>query len=85
MVSPLIPKRGRQNPFALSPGEESAKALSAGLAEFQPAWPFVPIDMGNMDEFIGRWASWFADAAQGNLQHPSAMPERSAEGSWRRT
>lgn len=84
MVSPLIPKRGRQNPFALNPGDESAKALGAGLAEFQVAWPFVPIDMGDLDELIGRWASWFADAAQGHLQHPSSMPERSAEGSWRR-
>ncbi len=63
MVSPFIPRRGRQNPFALNPGEKSAKALWVGLAEFQVAWPFVPIDPGDLDEFISRWASWFADAA----------------------
>lgn len=85
MVSPLIPKRGRQDPFALDPSEQSAKALWVGLAEFQVAWPFVPIDIGDLDEFINRWASWFADATQGLLQHPSSMPERSPDGSWRRT
>jgi eukaryotic-like serine/threonine-protein kinase len=85
MVSPLIPKRGRQNRFALNPNDESAKALGSGLAEFQVAWPFVPVDIGDLDEFIRRWASWLADADEGRLQPPSSMPERSPEGSWRRT
>jgi eukaryotic-like serine/threonine-protein kinase len=85
MISPLIPSRGRQNPFALDPGEESAKALSPGLTEFQVAWPFTPIALDEIDEFINRWAIWFADASQGKLAHPSAMPERSPEGTWRRT
>jgi len=84
MVSPLIPRHARQDPFPLSPGEDSAKALWAGLAEFQVAWPFVPIDLGDLDEFIGRWAGWFADAAQGQLRHPRSMPERPPNGSWRR-
>jgi eukaryotic-like serine/threonine-protein kinase len=85
MISPLIPRRGRQNPFALEPGEDSAQALSPGLTEFQVAWPFTPITLGEIDEFINRWAVWFADASQGKLAPPSAMPERSSEGTWRRT
>ena len=34
MVSALIPRRGRQNPFALAPGEAAAKALWTGMAEY---------------------------------------------------
>lgn len=83
MVSPLIPKRGAQNPFALNPGEEAAKALWMGVAEFQVAWPFTSLNIGDLQDFIDRWASWFADAARGRLQHPRTMPERPADGSWR--
>jgi serine/threonine-protein kinase len=84
MVSPFIPKRGRQNPFAMNPGEESAKAVWNGISEWQVAWPFSPLAVGDLDEFINRWSGWFADAAQGRLNHPSSMPERSPQGSWRR-
>lgn len=84
MVSPLIPKRGRQDPFALLPGEESAKALWRGMAEFQVAWPFTAINVNDLNEFVSRWAGWFAEAAEGRLQLPSPMPERPCEGSWRR-
>jgi eukaryotic-like serine/threonine-protein kinase len=85
MVSALIPKRGRQNPFAMNPGEESAKAVWNGMSEWQVAWPFTPLTVGDLDEFINRWAGWFADAAQGQLTHPSSMLERSPQGSWRRS
>ena len=84
MISPLIPKRGRQDPFALPPGEEAGKALSPGLAEVQVAWPFTPVEPGNEVEFLERWMAWFAQAAQGQLGNPSSMPERRPEGSWRR-
>jgi serine/threonine protein kinase len=84
MISALIPKRSRQNPFALSPGEESAKALWNGMAEFDIAWPFTPLVIGDLDDFIDRWATWFAEAAEEHLQHPRSMPERPPAGSWRR-
>jgi serine/threonine-protein kinase len=84
MISPLIPRRARQNPFALEPGEEAAKAVWQGMAEVQLAWPFTPLVIGELDEFIDRWAGWFADAANGRIAHPSSMPERSTQGSWRR-
>jgi serine/threonine-protein kinase len=83
MVGAFIPQRGRQDPFALNPAEESAKAVWSGIAEWQVAWPFTPLSVGDLDEFVNRWAGWFADAAQGRLSHPSSMPERSPQGSWR--
>lgn len=83
MVSPLIPKRGRQNPFALPPGKEAAKAIGRGMAEFQSAWPFTRLEPGIEGEFLERWISWFGLAVQGRLSQPSSMPERRAEGSWR--
>jgi len=83
MISPLIPKRAHLNPFALDPSIESAKALWKGVAELQLAWPFMLLSTGEFDEFIDRWANWFAEAALGRLQQPSSMPERPAHGSWR--
>jgi serine/threonine-protein kinase len=85
VVRAFIPKRGRKNPFALNPGEQSAKALWNGIAEWQVAWPFTLLNIGDLDEFVNRWAGWFANAAQGQLSHPSSMPERSPQGSWRRS
>lgn len=85
MSNPLIPRRGRLDPFALEPGEEAYGALSTVTTEYQVAWPFTPIDQGNETEFIERWIAWFADAAEGRLHHPSRMPERDPEGSWRRS
>lgn len=84
MMSPVIPRRGRQNPFALDPGIEAAKALWTGMSEFQVAWPFTPIDVDDLNDLITRWGDWFADGAQGRLVHPSTMPERDPNGSWRR-
>jgi serine/threonine-protein kinase len=74
-----------ERPFALNPGEAAAKAVWQGMAEFQVAWPFTPLIVGELDEFIDRWAGWFADAAEGRLNFPASMPERNPEGSWRRT
>ncbi|MDP9220225.1 MAG: serine/threonine protein kinase [Actinomycetota bacterium] len=72
------------DPFDLDPGEPSAKAVWNGMAEYQVAWPFTRLDPENLDEFIERWAGWFAQAAQGQLGHPSQMPERPPQDTWRR-
>ena len=72
-----------QNPFALDPGLEAAKALWNGTSEFQVAWPFSPLRINDLDEFIGRWAAWLADASQNRLQYPHKMPEYEPNGSWR--
>ncbi len=84
MVSPLIPERFAQNPSALSPGKDSVEALGSATGSFHVAWPFTPLIAGDLDEFISRWAGWFADAANGQLRHPQSMPEQPTEGSWRR-
>ena len=84
MFSPLIRRSAAQEPFALDPGEEAAKAVWSGMAEYQVAWPFTPLVVGELDEFIGRWATWLASAARGTLSHPTQMPENPPQGSWRR-
>lgn len=35
MISPLLPRRGLRDPFALIPGEEAGEALSPGIGSFQ--------------------------------------------------
>ncbi|GLZ37200.1 serine/threonine-protein kinase [Actinokineospora sp. NBRC 105648] len=84
MVSPLLNRPVRQDPFALDPGTEAAKALWTGMAEWQLAWPFTPLTVDDLDEFIGRWAGWLATASNGRLSHPNSMPERRPENSFRR-
>lgn len=84
MINAMLPKRARTNPFALAPDENGGKALSNVVTEFQLAWPFTAVEPGVEDDFIDRWLEWFALAAQGRLSHPHTMPERRAEGSYRR-
>jgi serine/threonine-protein kinase len=83
MMSPLAPRESSMNPFALDPGADAAKALWNGVEAFQLAWPLEPLDIGDMDEFIDRWAGWFGEAAQGHLTQPSRMPERDTPRNWR--
>jgi hypothetical protein len=85
MLMPLIQRRARQEPFALNPGDEASEALGSGVGAFQLARPFVPLVVGELDEFVGRWAGWFAQAAQGQLAHPGGLPELPGAGSWRRS
>lgn len=84
MITPGRRGTSPHAPFAMSPSEGSAKAIGRGIAEFQLAWPFTALTIGDLEEFIDRWASWLADASEGRLQYPSSMPERSPDGSWRR-
>lgn len=84
MVMPMINKRFAQEPFQFDPSENAGKALWSGIAEWQVAWPFTPVDQGDDAEFVERWITWFGLAAERKLHHPSSMPEHSADGSWRR-
>jgi eukaryotic-like serine/threonine-protein kinase len=81
MVSPLMGRNTTMRPFMADPGIEAAKALWAGMAEFQLAWPMEPVES---EAFIERWAGWLADAAQGRLHAPSTMPEKPISQNWRR-
>lgn len=85
MLTGLSRQGSTVDPFSLDPGTEAAKAVWNGMAEYQLAWPFTKLELDNLDEFIERWAGWFAAAASGQLSHPSTMPERSPQGSWRRS
>jgi serine/threonine-protein kinase len=88
MVSALIPramtgpKGGIRDPFQLNPGEAAAKALWAGMAEFQLARPFVLLKDEEVSNFIDRWAGYLAAASNGSLNRPSTMPEINPQGSW---
>jgi eukaryotic-like serine/threonine-protein kinase len=86
MIPALASGRSRQEPFAMDPGEESAQAITQPWhTRAQVAWPFTPVDVGGLEEFIDRWAGWLADAAEGRLRRPNPMPERSPLGSWRQS
>jgi len=54
------------------------------MAEYQVAWPFTRLSLEELGDFIDRWAGWLADAAAGKLSHPSTMPERPTQWTWRR-
>lgn len=85
MVHPLISRRSRQfAPFALEPGRAAFSALSRVMDEYEVAWPFTGIDLGDEENFLERWMGWFADGAQGLLQRPQSMPEPKTRGTWRR-
>jgi eukaryotic-like serine/threonine-protein kinase len=85
MTNPFVGRQFLQRPAAMEPGENSGKALWQGVAEYQLAYGFIPIDQGDEDAFFDRWLQWFADAAAGTLQPPSSMPERGQpQSGWRR-
>ncbi|HBK07286.1 MAG TPA: serine/threonine protein kinase [Acetobacteraceae bacterium] len=83
MYSPMIGRSGPLAPFAIDLGEGAARALWTGMAEYQLAWPFTQLVVGDLGDFIDRWVGWFAEGAEGRLRHPSMMPERNSGGSWR--
>jgi serine/threonine-protein kinase len=70
-------------PFHLSTAA-AAEALQPGIGVKQVAWPFEELDRADLTEFMNRWLGWFGDAAQGKLSRPTNMPERPAQGSWRK-
>lgn len=88
MVSALIPRSmmgtngGIRDPFQLNPGEESAKALWRGMAEFQLARPFILLKDTAVEQFIDQWAGYLASASTSALNRPSTMPEMTPNGSW---
>lgn len=84
MVTPSIPQRFSCDPFALNPtDDDAAKALAPAMTQRQVAWQPRPFNQGDEEQFIERWLSWFADAASGNLTHPSKMPDDPGGGGYR--
>jgi hypothetical protein len=82
-ISAFAAQQTNRDPFALTPGPESAEALRPGMGLHQVAWPFTRLGVESLDEFIGRWAGWLANASEHKLHRSSTMPEGSPEGSWR--
>jgi serine/threonine-protein kinase len=85
MNMPLMGGQPYVNPFAHGPGREALEAIRPGVGALQVAWPFTRLEVGALEDFIGRWAGWFADGANGQLHHPGTMPERDPSGSWRQS
>lgn len=83
MITPLIRQRSSLDPFAMAPTDEDAAiAFTPVMGVRQIAWQPIPFDQGNEGQFIERWLTWFAAAADGTLTHPRRMPEESG-GSFR--
>lgn len=81
--------RGNQrrpfSPFALRPaGEEAIAALTSrqGTGNCDVAWPFTPLDVGDLSLFLERWARWLSVASQGGIIAKYTHPFEAA-GSWR--
>lgn len=68
----------RRTPFALDPSEDAGRALGGAVGDLAVAWPFTPLALGQLDEFIDRWIGWFADASENRMQYPGNMPERNS-------
>ena len=85
MLSPWSRKRSLKAPFDMDPCKEASEAFGMVIGKpFEVAWPFTPLVVGELDDFIDRWAGWFADAVQGNLYRPQEMPEHATGGTWRK-
>ena len=84
MGQPLMYAHMDVDPFAAGPASGGARqAIAPGMGTHQVAWPFTTLAIGALDDFISRWAGWFAEAADGQLHRPGSMPEGPV-GSWRR-
>ncbi|MGR6998701.1 hypothetical protein ACU686_12275 [Yinghuangia aomiensis] len=64
------------------PKPKTARSTRSADDRVRVAWPFTALNGADLDEFIGRWASWLAAAAAGRIDPPTP-PDRPIEGSWR--
>jgi serine/threonine protein kinase len=73
------------DPFEMD-GIDAREALEAGITRVQLAWDFDELDRSDLSEFVNRWLGWFGLAAQGQLQRPAMLPEKSMRANrwWRR-
>lgn len=72
-ISALTGRRATLIPLDLDPDNDDAVlALSNTAHTFELTRKPGPIDQGEAEEFIDRWAGYFADAYVGNLSAPNA-------------
>lgn len=69
------------DPFALAGGSDAEMALRVGVHTHQVAVPFTPLRLGELDDFVSRWAGWLAEAAAGRLQRLSSNSSQAAGSS----
>jgi serine/threonine-protein kinase len=82
------------SPMAFNPDHEEAVCALAKIEtthcykdQFGLAEPPRIIRIGEMDDFIDKWANWFAEASERRLTRPQFLrqPPRSAENEWETT
>jgi hypothetical protein len=70
-------------PFELDPSPSAAQAFGPGSASIRLARRPRIVRPKVSRKFIDRWAGWFADGAQGQLDWPTPMPEEFVLITWR--
>jgi len=74
----------QRDPFALAPDSNASLALSTTAHTHLVGWPFTPLQIDGIEDFVDRWAGWLGEASTGALRRPST-PERPPDGTWRRS
>ena len=73
-TSGIVRSSDRITPYALDPGS-ALVAVTRVMGTKQTAWwSEDPLVIGNIDDFVRRWGSWFGDGADGKLQKPRYGP-----------
>ncbi|WP_458116547.1 serine/threonine-protein kinase [Arthrobacter sp. D2-10] len=78
----LVPTH-RDVPFDAAFESREATMAVRRTGQYLVAWPFTLVDADDLDEFIDRWALWFAQASEGKLTQDVRPDIVRAEKSWR--
>jgi len=71
---PMLQSSSPNELVALTDIKKADQAASKAMSDFQIAWGPKAIDDENSKELMSRWASIFADAAQGKLNNKYQIP-----------
>lgn len=69
--------------FSIDPSDEAALALSLGVEKSHVAWEFTQLVPGDIDEFIDRWGTWFAQAYRGDFRIIYEAADSNNPRNWR--
>ncbi|WP_241656227.1 serine/threonine-protein kinase [Propioniciclava sinopodophylli] len=65
--------------------QDVGHAFSGVIGAQQLAWSPERLERDDLSDFIDRWLGWFAEASEGQLTHPTNLPERRVADSYRRS
>lgn len=68
----LSGKRSEEVPFCLEPGAIAAQAFSIGLTAIHLADRPILVELDDVEDLAGHWATWLADAYEGTLHEPDS-------------